>query len=169
MMTKEHIKEALSLHYIEVIASANGYKTTSSHPDYGTDLDVIEIDSRMEQERHRYCQTGRELKLQLKATQTIIDAGNDIKYDLKVKNFNDLVSRRESRHPLILILFILPPESSEWIHLSDEALILRKCAYWYYPDETETSTSNVSTKRITISKQNLITEETLPKLFEIYA
>ncbi len=44
MMTEEHIKEAISLRYIELIAAFNGYKTGSSYPDYGTDLEIKEID-----------------------------------------------------------------------------------------------------------------------------
>ena len=42
MMTEEHIKEAISLRYIELIAAFNGFKTSSSYPDYGTDLDIKE-------------------------------------------------------------------------------------------------------------------------------
>ncbi len=70
MMTTEHIKEALSLRYIELIAASNGYKTSSSYPDYGTALDVIEIGYRTENGRKRYAQTGRELKFQLNSTQS---------------------------------------------------------------------------------------------------
>ena|SRR3989304_9068488 len=71
MMTEEHIKEAISLRYIELIAAYNGYKTKSSYPDYGTDLDVIEVGFRMENGHKRYSQTGRELKFQFKATTNI--------------------------------------------------------------------------------------------------
>ena len=65
MMTEEHIKEAISLRYIELIAAFNGFKTSSSYPDYGTDLDIKEVDFRMENDHKRYLETGRELKFQL--------------------------------------------------------------------------------------------------------
>lgn len=48
MITEEHIKEALSLRYIELVTAYNGFKTSSSYPDYGTDLDIKEVDFRME-------------------------------------------------------------------------------------------------------------------------
>ena len=84
MMTEEHIKEAISLRYIEVIAAHNGYKTNASFPDYGTDLDIIEVGHRTETGHKRYSQTGRELKFQLKATteNSISNEENFIKYDL---------------------------------------------------------------------------------------
>ena len=44
MMTEEHIKEAISLRYIELVAAYNGYKSSSASPDYGTDLDIKEVD-----------------------------------------------------------------------------------------------------------------------------
>ena len=60
MMTEEHIKEAISLRYIELIAAFNGFKTSSSYPDYGTDLDIKEVDFRIENQHKRYLETGRE-------------------------------------------------------------------------------------------------------------
>lgn len=85
-MTEEHIKEALSLRYIELIAAFNGYKTSSTSPDYGTDLDIIEVDFRIENQHKRYLDTGRELKLQLKATteNSIVVENEIIKYDLNM-------------------------------------------------------------------------------------
>lgn len=91
MMTEEHIKEAISLRYIELIAAYNGYKTSSSYPDYGTDLSIIEVGYRIENDRKKYLDTGRELKFQLKATtvSSIIEENSTIKYDLDAKTFNE--------------------------------------------------------------------------------
>ena len=171
MMTEEHIKEAISLKYIELIAAFNGFKTSSSYPDYGTDLSVIEVDYRIENEQKRYSNTGREIKIQLKSTteNTIIYENDLIKYDLESKSFNDLISRKNSKNPLLLILFIMPSDKSEWVNISDSELIAKKCAYWYLPEVTENTTENTSRKRISISKENVITRETLNQLFENYS
>jgi hypothetical protein len=120
-MTEEHIKEALSIRYIELIAAFNGYKTSSTSPDYGTDLDIKEVNFRIENQHKRYFDTGRELKLQLKATteNSIVIENEIIKYDLNSSNYNDLLMRKESKCPLILILFVLPSDKINWLKITD--------------------------------------------------
>lgn len=171
MMTEEHIKETISLRYVELIAAFNGFKTTSSYPDYGTDLKIEEVDYRIENEKKVYSETGRELKLQFKATteKRIINEPDTIKYDLDAVTFNTLIERKDNGRPLVLILFILPTDKSEWINITDNELITRKCAYWYFPNSSEYKTVNTSKKRIEISKENVITNETLNQLFESYS
>ncbi len=166
-MTEEHIKEAISIRFIELIAAYNGYSTSSSRLDYGTDLDVKEIYVRDENDRQRYFETGRELKFQIKATteNRISTQEDSISYDLRAATYNDLIIRRSSRMPLLLILFILPAEPNAWIVLSDQELVCKKCAYWYFPEKTETPTTNAHSQRITISKSNLVSLETLNQLF----
>ena len=171
MMTEEHIKEAISLRYIELIAAFNGYKTGSSYPDYGTDLEIKEIDFRIENQHKRYLETGRELKLQLKATteNSIVIDDETIKYDLNASTYNDLLSRKNTKCPLILILFVLPAEKTNWLAISDNELISRKCAYWYFPDQSEFLTANSATKRVSINKKNFICNDTLNQLFDNFS
>ena len=171
MMTEEHIKEAISLKYIELIAAFNGFKTKTSHPDYGTDLEIVEVGYRIEKDQMRYSDTGRELKFQLKATteNSIVYENDIVKYDLEAKSFNDLIARRNSKNPLLLLLFILPHKSTEWVNISDKELIARRCAYWYFPELKDIPTDNSASKRISISKENLISSETLNLLFEKYS
>ena len=170
-MTEEHIKEAISLRYIELIAAFNGFKTSSSYPDYGTDLDIKEVDFRMENDHKRYLETGRELKFQLKSTteNSIVVEDDLIKYDLNASTYNDLLTRKHSKNPLILILFVLPSDKNNWLHISDNELIAKKCAYWFFPEDTDSLTPNTAQKRITISKDNLISNEALNYLFENYS
>jgi len=169
-MTEEHIKEAISLRFIELIAAENGYKTSSAVPDYGTDLEIKEVGCRLENGHTRYFETGRDLKLQLKATtESSISVQNEIiKYDLNAVTYNDLIERKNAARPLILILFVLPSKKQEWLSLSDDELIVKRCAYWFYPDE-EIKTTNKNTVRIEISRKNLIQKLTLTELFETYA
>lgn len=170
-MIEEHIKESLSLRYIELIAAFNGYKTSSSYPDYGTDLEIKEVDFRIENQHKRYLETGRELKFQLKATteNSIVIEDEIIKYDLNSSTYNDLLKRKNTKSPLILILFVLPSDKTNWLNISDNELITRKCAYWFFPDKTELLTTNSATKRIFINKKNFISNETLNQLFENYS
>jgi len=171
MMTEEHIKEAISLRYLELLAAHSGYKTSASYPDYGTDLEVKEISFREENNKKRYFETGRELKFQLKATteKGIIFEDDLIKYDLNSSTYNDLITRKNTKSPLILIVFVLPENKDEWLHLSDRELIVKKCAYWYIPEENDL-TNNTSNIRININKnEQLIEKETLNQLFKNYS
>ena len=162
MMTEEHIKEAISLRYLELLAAYSGYKTSTSYPDYGTDLEVKEISFREENNKKRFLETGRELKFQLKATteRNIIIEDNSIKYDLNASTYNDLIARKNTKCPLILVVFVLPENKEEWLSLSDKELIVKKCAYWFIPKE-DSSTENTSSIRINIDKnEQLIQIET---------
>jgi len=171
MMTEEHIKEAISLRYLELLAAYNGYKSSASYPDYGTDLEVKEISFRVENDKRRFLETGRELKFQLKATteRSIIIEGNSIKYDLDSSTYNDLITRKNTKSPLILVVFVLPENKDEWLNLSDKELIVKKCAYWFIPEENN-STENISSIRINIDKnEQLLQKETLNQLFKSYS
>jgi hypothetical protein len=85
---------------------------------------------------------------------------------LEAKNYNDLIERKIScNNPLILILFILPENRVNWLNISNEELILRKCAYWYIPDEKAEMTQNSSSKTIEIDLNNLINIENFKSIF----
>lgn len=169
-MTEEHIKEALAVKYIELIAAYNGYKTVSSFPDYGTDLSIIKIGYREEHGHKSYSETGHELKFQLKTTtkHSIIEEEEAIKYDLDAKTYNNLIDRRNTSYPLFLILFVLPREKENWVKLSGKKLTVKKCAYWFFPNSTDVKTNNKSSIRITIKKENVFHFETLNQLFKEY-
>jgi hypothetical protein len=119
MITEQHIKELISFRFVEVIANFKGYKTsTQNSPDYGTDMSVCEVGARDDNGQIRYSDTGRELKLQCKATteNSITLLKDDlIGYDLEAKTYNDLVQRKINQKPLLLILYILPNDKSDWI------------------------------------------------------
>jgi hypothetical protein len=66
------------------------------------------------------------------------------------------------------VLFILPSNEEEWLTLDDNALILRKCAYWFVPNDTDSMTENENSRRIAIPTSQMIGIETLPQLFEIF-
>jgi hypothetical protein len=52
----------------------------------------------------------------------------EVPFDLKVKNHNDLV--RLTFIPGVLVVFVLPEDPSQWLTWSEEALVLRRSAYW---------------------------------------
>ncbi len=166
-MTEEHIKEAISLRYMELIAAYNGYDVSNSKNDYGRDLQIDEVNLF---EDGRTLSTNRSLHFQVKSTteKTIIEDKESVKYDLRATNYNDLIKLKDTANPLILLLFVLPEDKNRWIELSKEELITRKCAYWFMPSETAEKTNNNSKIRIEIDKSNLVDLETIDLLFKKY-
>lgn len=168
-MPEEQIKELLSKDYLGVIASRNGYKRSQPLIDNGVDVSIT-YPSFYEINGHkRILHSGHSLDFQLKATTesiiTVDKAG--FYYDLKVNNYNDLIIRRDnSVVPLILVIFILPDDTSQWANIDIDFLKIRKNAYWYYPDNTEKKSTNIATHRIFISYKNRITINFLDTLIE---
>ena len=78
MITEEHIKEAISLRYMELIAAYNGYDISNSKNDYGRDLQIDEV---YLFEDGRTLSTNRSLHFQVKSTteKSIIESKNSIK------------------------------------------------------------------------------------------
>jgi len=169
-MTEEQIKEALSNNYIGTLASVEGFKLTKATDtggvDYSVSRDLVVTNAFGEK---RYIQAGNYIDIQLKSTTTkrIIESVDTIQFDLEAKSYNDLIMRRDhGAAPLILVVFILPQATHDWVEVDEMNLMLRHRAYWYRPAQEERETSNRSSIRITISKQNRFLRDTWPKLYE---
>src|SRR5215469_9173866 len=101
------------------------------------------------------------LDVQMKTT-IIIDEkldGDVIRYPLKRKNYDDLIMVN-LLSPRILIVVTLPRDIEEWLSLSPEELVLRRCAYWVslagqQPSENETNVT------VTLPRVNLFTVDAL--------
>lgn len=168
-MTEQDIMEQLSKRYIEIIANKNGYFALSGK-DYGTDLHIVKVTKY----GNSFCETGRQIHIQVKSvietSEHLIETADKIKYDLRGKNYNDLVFRikEDGYIPLILILFIFPDKPENWLQITPEHMILGKCAYWYYPEHKSKLAyiKPKSTKRIEITKSNLISIDFFDYIFD---
>jgi Domain of unknown function (DUF4365) len=56
-------------------------------------------------------------------------SSDPIRYSLKRKNYDHLILT-DVLAPRILVVVIVPQEIEEWIALSEEQLVLRRCGYW---------------------------------------
>jgi hypothetical protein len=77
------------------------------------------------------CRLSRRPKLDIQMKTTITDdgIGDVIRYPLNRKNYDDL-SLVDVLSPRILVLVTLPRDIQEWLTLSPEQLVLRRCGYW---------------------------------------
>lgn len=161
-MTETDIMEELSKGYLEVIASRSGYFNAFQR-DYGTDLTIRK--AKVCPVRKRYLTTGKAIDIQVKAVSEtyVVDYDDplktNIKYDLEVKNYNDLIDRANEKGayiPLILAVFIIPADKSKWIELTTDELMVRKCAFWFQIPVGVSHSTNKTTVRIEIPKANRI-------------
>src|SRR5689334_22778745 len=128
-MTLDQIKEEISNHYVGLLAYNKGFSMDKPKHDYGVDWTVRKYYTRtLPDGKNRYVPDTKQIDLQLKATTEsgIIDEANQIKYDLEVKNYNDMVERKANGIiPLALILYVLPNDQSTWVELAADELRVR--------------------------------------------
>ena len=157
-MTEEQIKEQLSRHFVELVASRQGFKCSKPSPDSGVDMQITRAFLLDRNGRKRYLDSGQFIEFQLKCTceSQIIFADDSIRYDLEAKTYNDLIFRRDSGAitPLLLVLLVLPDDPNDWLQVTPQELILRRAAYWYAPPQGAEATENTSTIRIEIPSAN---------------
>ena len=103
------------------------------------------------------------IDFQLKATTQYEFRSDAIAYDLRVENYNQLVSADDL--PRILILYLMPDDPTEWLSHSVEELCLRECAYWHSLMGSPIST-NTSTNRVHVPASNLFHPDGLQDMFD---
>lgn len=129
-LTSENIESELSYAYLHAVAARAGVgcKVSSRHDDNaGVDAELTgwgpfpnggyrqEVD----------------IKVQLKATikqPTVV--GDSFSYSLSgINRYNDLRTDTVST-PRILVVLFLPSDDKDWLMHTEDALVLRNCAYW---------------------------------------
>ena len=131
----QSIEESISVSWVGAIVSRAGASFDIVNYDYGVDLTVRRIDSiggkRMDM--------GGVFDCQLKAT---INWGKDddfVVYDLDVETYNKLLYRRNnSSIPCFLVVMCLPKDKKDWLCVSEESLIIKKCCYYFSVEGTPT-------------------------------
>ena len=161
MLTTNLIKEDLSDAYLIAVSAINGFSAERNKRDNnGVDV-LVKHNGRLDATSIR---SEGVIGVQLKATANWSSNANDhtISYASDVKNYNDLRDI-DVVTPRILILLCLPPLEVNWLTVSEEALIIQKCAYWFnlrgLPDVPNTQTVTVR-----IPAVNLLTKDALRAL-----
>ena len=156
LLPSEGREEALSKAYAHGVAAAAGYTTAVYDYDRtGTDILV---------------QGGGDLSpmlaLQLKATVNLrplqTTGGEVFSFRLKAENHEWL--RKDSQVPRLLVVFDMPKVEQEWITITTEELVLRRCAYWLNLHRFPQVTANMPT--VHIPKSQVFDVATLQTLME---
>lgn len=158
-MTEDQQKEALSKEFLRILANGHGFKVIEPPQDHGVDMIICPVTIREEPDgRRRYLDSQYKLDFQLKATTAVgvVEDDDAIRYDLDVKNYNDLVQRRMDPLPLHLLVVVLQSSPPRCITIDQLQLGLLGQAYWYLPEENAAASTNQRQVRITIPKVNLV-------------
>jgi hypothetical protein len=161
MITTQHKQEQLSRAYINaVVADAGHVFQPASELDYGVDGSVKQI----KVVNKRRCESGYSFDVQLKATTTWEVDNEYIIYDVEAKTYNDLSLRFSERRAteIVLAVLCLPANEREWLTISQEELVLKKCCYWCQLKDGPTN--NTSSKRIKIPICNILSPESVERL-----
>jgi len=171
-MTEQQIKEFLSRHFVGLVASRRGFKTTAPQPDNGTDLHITKAVKMLRPQGTRIVDDPNVLHLQLKCTtdRSVYADGDGFKFDLEVNAFNDLVEKWNADHYVksVLVLMVLPDDHSQWLSVSIDELVMRRAAFWYTPAPGTALSTNAETQRIRIPYANAVTLDFIPEKFAEY-
>jgi len=151
LLTKDHAQEGLSRAYVHAVAAAARVNLRMGHEfDYGFDGQFEGITLR----GTRHVNDGYPLDFQLKCSWNWTADETDILWSLKTKTYNDLVTREPEAVGVILVLMCLPAAEADWVAITEESIMLRKCCYFTTlsgaPAATETSTKLVKIPRASV-------------------
>jgi hypothetical protein len=134
------IKERLSIAYVTAVAARAGCQISK------LDIDKQSIDVTVRPIKGRKVL----IDLQLKATSKNCYQDNEISFDLPVNNYEDLRALHCTA-PHYLVVLILDPDDGAWLVSDEEALLIRRCAYWLdlrgCPETTNKETITVKLPR----------------------
>ncbi|MEK7256077.1 MAG: DUF4365 domain-containing protein [Bacteroidota bacterium] len=164
-MNDEKIKELFSINFLRLIAERAGFVVTKPSEDYGDDLIIKELKVSLHFGSRQIYTSGKMVGLQAKCTteKSIRRSKGKFAFDLDAKPFNHLVLRRdtwslEKLPPLVLVVFVLPENPSDWLSHDAKSgkLTLSGKGYWYLPETNAELTKNQDRERIFLSEENQV-------------
>ncbi|HXA30100.1 MAG TPA: DUF4365 domain-containing protein [Candidatus Angelobacter sp.] len=111
--------------------------------------------------QHRHVESPR-LELQLKASSGMRIDGELVHYDLKVANYQRLIST-QVLVPRLLVLLHMPAGVTDWIGYSQDHIRLSHRAYWHSL-AGQPSTENAATISVSVPSSQLLDADTLVAL-----
>ena len=154
LLTTQDREEALSRVYVRAVAAGAGYVTSEC------DFDRDGVDLRI----HAGGAMRPALDLQLKATVNLTES-QDRRYRFPLQRRNYDLLRGETQTARLLVVLALPKDEDQWMTITTEELVLRRCAYWLSL-KGGAETDNPSSVTVYIPRQNVLDVESLRDLME---
>lgn len=160
MLAPNDVKEELSIAYVHAVCTRAGYSVAPG----GKDRDSIDLQVRARGSFPRAALMSPMLDLQLKATAIDLAPYPDtFPFDLPVNNYKALIGR--TAVPRLLVIFAMPPDESDWLNWTEDAVVLRRAAY-YLNLKGMPATENATTQRVHLRRANVFNPETVRVLLE---
>lgn len=119
ILTTADREEALSRAYLQAVAASAGYVVATD------DFDRDGIDCTI----RAGGQMRPALGIQLKATMKLGEP-HEGEYRYPLKRRNDDLLREPTQTPRVLVVLALPEDQTDWLTITEDELVLRRCAYW---------------------------------------
>ncbi len=156
MLLENDIKEHLALAYVYAVASRAGCSTELIRVDRNSvDITVKHVDVTSGPDDVR----EGVIDVQVKAYVHDPPPGPIRYYLTNEKNFRDL-RHAHTLYPKILVVVLLPTDESVWMHLSEDALVLRRCGYWRSLVGSEDRT-------VLLPRENVLDGESLMRMMRL--
>jgi hypothetical protein len=163
MLTTPNIMAELSYAYLHAVASRAGFSCEYRN----RHLDGAGVDATISEDGRRLAEdsvlTSFSVDIQLKAThQELTEQGGRFSFSLPVGQY-DKLRREDVASPRLLVILRLPVHEQEWLQISPEALVAKRCAYWVSLRGAATS-SNTTSQTIYVPSENLLSPQGLTAL-----
>jgi len=123
-MTREKRMEELSRAYVHAVAA----RANCACEHTSVDIDSVDMTIKAAGLAEPACLRSPAVEIQLKATATSGHPAESLALRIPRKNYDDL--RVETAIPRLLVVLHLPEQENEWVELTHEHMISRRCAYW---------------------------------------
>ncbi len=130
MLSEQNIEAELSYSYLHAVATRAGFSCEYRN----RHLDGAGVDATMTEDGRALATdsilTSFSVDVQLKATyQELPQQDGRISYCLTIPHY-DKLRMEEVGAPRILIVLRLPPKADDWLQINEDALVMKRCAYW---------------------------------------
>ena len=163
MLTEQNIEAELSYAYLHAVATKAGFSCEyrNRHLDgAGVDATITEDGRKLGDDS---ILTSFAVDVQLKATyRELTEQDGRISYSLTIPHY-DKLRIEEVAAPRILLVLRLPPNPEEWLQISEDALVAKRCAYWVSLRGALAS-PNDKNQTVYIPRVNLLTPQGLTNL-----
>lgn len=157
MLTENHIKEGLSRAYILAVAHRAGFNCSLREFDYGIDGTFHDVKIR----GGRRVESGFAIDFQAKASEACVLEDGELVYDLEAKSHRDLTEPAGTAR--ILIVLALPQNPDEWLRISADALVMKRCAWWISL-RGQPPTTNKDSHRVRIPRASTLDVRSLTEM-----
>lgn len=121
-MDRGRQQEQFSLAYVRAVATVAGYSL------YQPEVDDDSVDLGIAARGGNGALRSPRLEVQIKCTSTEVLFDREVRFGLKLKNYDDL--RLPCHVPRALVVVVVPDATEAWLSHSEDELILRRCGYW---------------------------------------